>query len=93
MTRSNGHIDILGLGAVAVDDLVYVDSYPLRDTKLPVRRQERHCGGLAATALVTAARLGSNCAYAGVLGYDELSEYVIGRIRADRSGIKGRRVE
>jgi len=83
MIRNDSHIDILGLGAVAVDDLIYVDSYPPRDTKMPVQRQERHCGGLTATALVTAARLGSNCAYAGVLGYDELSEFAIERMRQE----------
>ena len=45
-------IDILGLGAVAVDDLLFVEAYPPPDAKALVLRQERHCGGLAATALV-----------------------------------------
>ncbi len=50
-----GSIDILGFGAVAVDDLLYVKSYPAADTKKQVLRHERHCGGLTATALVAAA--------------------------------------
>jgi sulfofructose kinase len=70
-------VDILGLGAVAVDDLLYVDGYPPPDAKVPVLRRERHCGGLTATALVAAVRLGARCAYAGVLGSDALSEYAI----------------
>jgi sulfofructose kinase len=70
-------IDILGLGGVAVDDLLYVDGYPPPDAKTLVLRRERHCGGLTATALVAAARLGARCAYAGVLGQDALSDYAI----------------
>jgi sulfofructose kinase len=66
-------IDILGLGAVAVDDFIYVETYPPPDAKARVLRRERHCGGLTAIASVAAARLGAHCAYAGVLGHDELS--------------------
>jgi sulfofructose kinase len=70
-------IDILGLGAIAVDDLLFVDAYPPPDAKTLVLRRERQCGGLTATALVAAARLGARCAYAGVLGHDPLSDYAI----------------
>jgi len=69
--------DILGFGAVAVDDLLYVEEYPPADSKVPVRRRVRQCGGLTGTALVAAARLGARCAYTGVLGDDELSRIVI----------------
>src|SRR5512133_1848243 len=69
-------IDILGLGGVAVDDLVFVEAYPPADAKVVVARRERHCGGLTATALVAAARLGARCAYGGILGDDELSRFV-----------------
>ncbi len=65
--------DILGFGAVAVDDLIYVDQYPPAERKVRVRHRLRQCGGLTGTALVAAARLGSNCAYVGMLGNDELS--------------------
>jgi sulfofructose kinase len=69
--------DVLGLGCTAVDDLLYVASYPPSDSKTQVRRRERQCGGLTATALVAAARLGSQCAFGGVLGDDEESRFVI----------------
>jgi sulfofructose kinase len=72
-------IDVLGLGYTAVDDLLYFDGYPQADSKMPVQRRERHCGGLAATALVAAARLGCRCAYAGTLGDDDYSRFVIER--------------
>jgi sugar/nucleoside kinase (ribokinase family) len=68
--------DILGLGCVAVDDLLYVPSFPVADTKVQVIKQERQCGGITGTALVTAARLGARCAFAGLLGTDELSRVI-----------------
>lgn len=71
--------DVLGLGYTAIDDLLYVDAYPSADSKTPIRRRERQCGGLTATALVAAARLGCRCAYAGPLGDDEHSQYVVQR--------------
>jgi sugar/nucleoside kinase (ribokinase family) len=78
-------LDVLGLGCVAVDDLLYVPAYPPADAKVQVRRRERQCGGLTGTALVAAARLGSRCAYAGILGDDDDSRFVKGTFR--REGI------
>lgn len=77
--------DILGLGCVAVDDLIYVEAFPPPDAKTAVLRTQRQCGGLTATALVAGARLGSSCAYAGVLGTDELSAYAMAQMQ--REGI------
>ncbi len=68
--------DVLGLGCVAVDDLLYIPAYPPPDSKVRVRRRERQGGGLTGTALVAAARLGARCAFAGVLGDDDDSRYV-----------------
>jgi len=70
------HFDVLGFGAVAVDDLLYVDAYPRADQKVRVRHRQRQCGGLTGTALVAAARLGARTAYVGVLGDDPLSREV-----------------
>jgi sugar/nucleoside kinase (ribokinase family) len=75
--------DILGLGCVAIDDLLYVPAYPPADTKVQVQRRDRQCGGLTATALVAAARLGARCVYAGTLGDDELSQFVVDRLRQE----------
>jgi sugar/nucleoside kinase (ribokinase family) len=72
--------DVLGLGCVAIDDLLYVAAYPPADGKVQVQRRERQCGGLTATALVAAARLGSQCVYAGILGDDDLSQFVVDRL-------------
>jgi sulfofructose kinase len=75
-------IDILGLGYTAVDDLLYVDAYPAADSKVQIRRRERQCGGLTATALVAASRMGCRCAYAGTLGDDDYSQFVIEQLLA-----------
>jgi ribokinase len=69
-------IDVLGLGCVAVDDLLYLPGFPRPEEKVRIRTRQRQCGGLSATALVAAARLGARCAYAGVLGDNELSLFV-----------------
>jgi sulfofructose kinase len=75
--------DILGLGCVSVDDFLYVDSFPAADEKLAARHGERQCGGLTATAMVAASRLGAKCAFCGVLGNDELSEFVAETLRSE----------
>ncbi len=69
--------DVLALGAVAIDQLVYVDAYPPPNVKSRVNRSETQCGGLSATALVAAARLGTRCAYAGMLSDDAPSRFVM----------------
>jgi len=71
-------IDVLGIGCTAVDDVLYVDEYPVADAKLKIKRSERRFGGLTAIALVTAAKLGGRCAFGGLLGEDDLSKSVEG---------------
>lgn len=75
--------DILGLGVSAVDDILFVESFPQPDTKAQVMRSERRVGGLTAVALAAAARLGAACAYAGVLGHDDISTFVETTLRAE----------
>ena len=65
--------DILGIGAVTIDDFLYLDHYPQINEKLPVQMKKRQGGGLTATALVTASRQGARSAYCGRLGDDDLS--------------------
>ena len=68
--------DILGIGTVAVDDVIHVARYPEADRKEPVTFEERQLGGQIGTALAAAAAMGAACAYAGVLGEDDLSAAV-----------------
>ena len=69
--------DVVGLGASSIDELLWVARFPEADSKIPVLRRARHCGGIGATSLVAAARLGSRTAYAGTLGTDEHSQFVV----------------
>jgi sulfofructose kinase len=77
--------DVLGFGVVAVDNVVTVDRYPIPDTKVEMRSQQRYGGGLTGTALVAAARLGAKAAYCGVLGDDELSRFTLQEL--EREGV------
>lgn len=65
--------DILGLGTAFIDDFVHVDSYPVPDHKAEITGENRRFGGIVATGLAAASRLGAKCAYAGYFGPDELS--------------------
>src|SRR2546423_428627 len=76
MNLSTQLFDVLGLGCVAVDDVLYVSSFPQADTKVRAESGPRRCGGLTGAALIAAARLGARCAYAGCLGTDQNSEFV-----------------
>ena len=77
--------DVLGIGIVAVDDLLMVDNYPSADSKMRADKVVRQGGGLTGTALVASARLGAKCAYGGILGQDELSNWTVSEL--EREGI------
>lgn len=63
-------IDVLGLGCLAVDELLLVPRWPEPDTKTRLAGRDRQGGGLTGNALVAAARHGARAAYAGALGND-----------------------
>ena len=75
--------DVLGLGCCTVDDLLYVESFPNPDTKQRVLERVRDGGGLTASALVAASRLGARCSYAAQLGHDGLSQFVADNLRRE----------
>ena len=68
--------DILGLGCVAIDELLYVRAFPRENEKAEIESRASSCGGTTANALVAAVRLGVRCAWAGSLGRDEASQFV-----------------
>jgi sugar/nucleoside kinase (ribokinase family) len=80
--------DVLGLGVIAVDDLLFAESYPPPDDKTRVLRTERQCGGLTGIALIAASRLGAKCAYAGVMGRDEFSRFALGQLKSEGINLK-----
>src|SRR5688572_18777279 len=76
-------IDVLGLGAIALDEILYVDAYPPADAKVRVNRVEIHCGGLTGNALIAASRMGATCAYAGRLGRSPDAELIEAAFRRE----------
>jgi sulfofructose kinase len=68
--------DLVGFGISAVDDIIQLSQFPELDTKIPITLMERLAGGQCCSALVAAARQGLRCAYAGILGQNELSEFL-----------------
>src|SRR6185436_15119437 len=87
---SGNTCDIVGLGVIAVDDMLFVDSYPPANMKMRVRERRRQGGGTMSCGLAAAARLGSTCRALGRLGENELSEFVfanLGRLGVDISYI------
>ncbi len=77
--------DVLGIGNVAVDELIQVDEFPQPDTKGPAREVRRQGGGLTATALVAAARQGARAAYCAQLDTGELSAFSLAEL--EREGV------
>lgn len=69
-------IDVLGLGCLAVDELLLSPIWPETDTKTRLLARDRQGGGLTGNAMVAAARFGAKVAYGGSLGVDEDSQFL-----------------
>jgi sulfofructose kinase len=80
--------DVVGVGCCAFDLVTEVDQVPGPDDKLGVKTLRTQGGGLVATGLVAAARLGGRCAYLGALGDDQFSQFCVDDF--DREGIETR---
>jgi sulfofructose kinase len=68
--------DVLAIGVAAVDDLLYVSSYPPSNVKVSVMARERHGGGPACTAIATVGTLEGRSAFCARLGEDDLSTFI-----------------
>jgi len=84
-SRPNGSFDVVALGSVSVDDRLWVTTFPEADMKVPILRRDRSCGGVCATALAAAARLGAKAAYAGILDDSESARFVLDEL--NRAGV------
>lgn len=82
--------DIVGLGYSAVDYLGIVPRMPEMDTKLEIECFTRQGGGVTATAMVAAARLGARTAFVGAVGDDDLGDFTVREL--DREGVDTSRV-
>jgi len=68
--------DIVGFGVATLDVITEVEKFPLAGGKAKILSRENHGGGLTATALVAASKLGARCWYGGPLGDNEVSNEV-----------------
>jgi sugar/nucleoside kinase (ribokinase family) len=67
-----GDLQVLGFGALAIDDIIYVDR-PLSAGKGRVTSRTKDHGGNVATALVAVAKLGGRAGFIGWLGDQPLA--------------------
>jgi len=65
--------DIVGFGVATLDVIVEVEEFPQSGKKAKILSRENHGGGLTATALVAASKLGASCWYGGAVGENEVS--------------------
>jgi len=68
--------DIVGFGVATLDVIAEVEKFPLSGGKTKILSREHHGGGLTATALVAASKLGASCWYGGPIGNNEISNQV-----------------
>ncbi len=68
--------DIIGIGVCTIDHLVTVPRLPQRNENMQALNYAREPGGLAAIALIAAARLGARCQIIARVGDDENGDYI-----------------
>jgi sulfofructose kinase len=88
-----GNLDVVGLGYTALDYLGVVPHFPLENRKLELRRFIIQGGGPAATAVVTARRLGLKASYIGKVGDDWFGACMQDELRKEGVGISSVIVE
>ena len=69
--------DVVGIGIAACDYLIQLDRLPGPDVKVRADDLQIEGGGTVGTALVAAARLGAQAAYAGVVGDDVFGRFIL----------------
>ena len=82
---------ILGLGGVTVDLIGVVDHIPRSDEVIRLQEYRMQQGGMVATALVAAARLGAETAFFGAVGDDQNGRFILDSFAAegvDTSGVQ-----
>lgn len=77
--------EVIGLGYSNVDYIGVVPHLPELDTKLLLEEFSQQGGGPAATATITAARLGAKTAFIGQVGNDNLGGFMLREL--DREGV------
>ena len=74
--------DIVGVGLAVLDHLMIVTEFPNREGVFPSTHYEVQGGGMVATALVAAQKLGANTEFWGRVGDDEVGHSVLKELKS-----------
>ncbi len=85
----NKVFDMTGIGYTAVDYLGFVPHLPGENSKLEMTGLKKQGGGPAATATVTAARLGLSASFIGKTGDDGFGDFMRDELREENVDISG----
>jgi len=77
------------VGAATQDAIALVDDFPEPDERMVAHQVEYAGGGPAATAAVTAARLGLSSAFVGAVGDDEEGERILAGLQDESVDVSG----
>ena len=69
-------MDIIGLGSVAMDVILQVDTLPKEDGFALIKSKKYLDGGSATNVIVQAARLGLKCSFIAQIGDDEIGQAI-----------------
>lgn len=80
-------IVILGIGGACWDELLYLDRMPGWDENISVLQRDSGPGGMVASALVAASRLGLEVELAGIRGEDTAGESLVHALAGEGLGL------
>ncbi len=83
-------VEIVGIGALNVDELLHLPRMPGEDDSVPVERRERRGGGSAANTICWLAHLGHRTGFVGKVGTDELADLALKEL--ERYGVDTSRI-
>ena len=87
MERELQSVQVVGLGQACVDYVGRVPVYPVEDSKMELEGLFTSCGGPAATALVTLARLGIPTSFLGTVSDDPFGVQIADSLEEERVNI------
>src|SRR5947208_5107598 len=80
------HSEIIGIGLAVLDHLMVVPEFPGQEGVINSTQYQIQGGGMVATALVAAQRLGSSTEVWGRVGEDEIGHVILKELRSIGSG-------
>jgi sugar/nucleoside kinase (ribokinase family) len=84
-----GHVDAVFVGVATLDAIALVDGFPAPDERVIASEVVYAGGGPAATAAVTAARLGIRTAFVGTVGDDDNGRAILAGLEVEGVDVHG----